>query len=262
MKIWFFHIGWLWCSYMASAQPLRYSVANAHAHNDYENAIPFYLAYNEGFGSIEADIFWIQGTLIVAHDYKEVLQGRTLQQYYILPLLYALERNQGSPYADSSKPLQMLIDIKTDPAQTLNALMELLQSHPPLVGSAHLKWVITGNRPAQSQFNLYPAFLSFDGELSEDYGPEELKRISMLSDNFRKYSHWNGQGQIPAAEVTRLNKVIEKAHALHKAVRFWNAPDAMNAWREFMKLGVDFINTDQVTALSYFLERSGAPDSQ
>ncbi len=39
------------------AQPAKYTVANAHAHNDYLHPVPFYTAYNAGFGSIEADVF-------------------------------------------------------------------------------------------------------------------------------------------------------------------------------------------------------------
>jgi alkaline phosphatase len=33
------------------------TVSNAHSHNDYEQPIPFRMAYQAGFGSVEADIF-------------------------------------------------------------------------------------------------------------------------------------------------------------------------------------------------------------
>jgi alkaline phosphatase len=117
---------------VSTAQPNTYTVANAHAHNDYENAIPSYMAYGEGFGSIEADIFLENGELIVAHDTKEVQLHRTLQEYYIQPLLAAVKRNNGFPYGDSSRQLQMLIDIKTDAVPTLNALIAALSGYPQL----------------------------------------------------------------------------------------------------------------------------------
>jgi hypothetical protein len=41
----------------SNGQPITYAVSNAHSHNDYEQKIPFWIAYNHGFGSIEADIF-------------------------------------------------------------------------------------------------------------------------------------------------------------------------------------------------------------
>lgn len=39
-------------------QPLSYSTSNAHSHNDYEQDFPFWNAWKQGFGSVEADIFW------------------------------------------------------------------------------------------------------------------------------------------------------------------------------------------------------------
>jgi alkaline phosphatase len=40
-----------------NAQVKNYTVADAHSHNDYKNNIPFYRAYEKGFGSIEADCY-------------------------------------------------------------------------------------------------------------------------------------------------------------------------------------------------------------
>ncbi|MEO8823510.1 MAG: hypothetical protein ABI366_08030, partial [Ginsengibacter sp.] len=50
------------------AQQRNYTVADAHAHNDYEHPIPFYTAWNAGFGSIEADVFPVNGILLVSHS--------------------------------------------------------------------------------------------------------------------------------------------------------------------------------------------------
>jgi alkaline phosphatase len=83
----------------------------------------------------------------------------------------------------------------------------------------------------------------FDGELNVDYPPAALARIEMLSDNFKTYSSWNGKGVIPAKEKKLLDSMVAKAQRLHKKVRFWNAPDIINSWYGFMKLGVDHIYT-------------------
>ena len=72
--------------YVANAQPQNYSTANAHSHNDYEQPTPFWTAYHEGFGSLEADIFLQNDSLLVAHDLKGLLLGRTLKKYYLDPL--------------------------------------------------------------------------------------------------------------------------------------------------------------------------------
>ncbi len=236
------------------AQPVHYTVANAHSHNDYEQKSPFWLAYDQGFGSIEADIFLENNNLYVAHDTVELKAHRTLEEYYIQPLLKVIGKNNGHPFADSTKHLQLLIDIKTDSIHTLNKLIIVLKKYPALLNSALVTFVITGNRPDESLFTSYPSFISFDGELFKNYSKEALSRISLLSDNFKTYSHWDGTGSPPQNELSVLEAAVNKAHSLNKPVRFWNCPDFINAWKEFMHLGVDYLNTDHIVALASFLK--------
>jgi len=245
----------IFLSVPVTAQPKLYSVANAHSHNDYENPVPFHTAYNAQFGSIEADIFLQNGELIVAHDTIELKKHRTLEEYYLKPLFFAVQKNNGHAYPDSTRQLQMRIDIKTDSIHTLDKLIEILKQIPLLSNNKTIKWVITGNRPASSLFVTYPAFVLFDGELHKKYSREPLTKIVMLSDDFKDYSQWDGRGDITASDKLILKKEISKAHDLHKQVRFWDAPDNMNAWKKFMQLKVDYINTDHINELSDFLKK-------
>jgi alkaline phosphatase len=48
--------------------------------------------------------------------------------------------------------------------------------------------------------------------------------------------------------------MIGKAHRLHKKIRFWDAPDSQPAWKTFMDLQVDYINTDHIQQLADFLK--------
>src|SRR5688572_31979100 len=58
----------------------------AHAHNDYEHTRPLIDALEFGFCSVEADIWLVNGQLLVAHDLKDAKAGRTLQALYLDPL--------------------------------------------------------------------------------------------------------------------------------------------------------------------------------
>ncbi|MEO5592160.1 MAG: alkaline phosphatase, partial [Chitinophagaceae bacterium] len=118
-----------------------------------------------------------------------------------------------------------------------------------------VKIVITGNRPPATAFNGYPSYIYFDGELYQDYSPEALTRIEMLSDDFKRYSTWNGKGVIPEKERIVLEKLVAKTHGQNKKLRFWNAPDVINSWYKFMKLGVDYINTDHIYSSATFLKQ-------
>ena len=70
----------------ACAQPSAYTPANLHSHNDYEKPFPYWEAYNQGYGSIEADIFLKGNNLFIAHDTNQLKMVRTLDSFYLQPL--------------------------------------------------------------------------------------------------------------------------------------------------------------------------------
>jgi alkaline phosphatase len=239
---------------IAQKKQLFPTTAVAHSHNDYLQQFPLWQAYNEGFGSIEADIFLREGKLIVAHTVKEIDTERTLEALYLKPLQKVIDKNNGRVYADSSRTLQLLIDLKTEAIPTLKALLDELSRYPSLTGSTTLRIVITGNRPPVESYGQYPSWLSFDGDLAINYQPEALKKVALFSDNFANYSKWNGKGRLPAAEKSKLDAAIARAHGLQKKIRFWNAPDMVNSWYSYLDMGIDFINTDHIETLSRFIE--------
>ena len=241
--------------YTASAQTGRYGVTNAHSHNDYLQNMPFWKAYNEGFGSVEADIFLQNNELLVGHEAKHLKRGRTLETMYLVPLRACIEKNKGHVFADSSKQLQLLIDIKTDSIATLNKLVAVLKKYPSLTGNRSLKFVITGRRPEETLFTTYPSFIWFDGELFKAYSKAALTRIALLSDDFKHYSSWNGKGILPQKEWAALQAMVGKAHRMSKPVRFWAAPDFTNAWYQLMHLQADYINTDHIYELASMLNK-------
>lgn len=236
-------------------QPLSYSTSNAHSHNDYEQDFPFWNAWKQGFGSVEADIFLENDELIVAHDRQQVKQGRTLDSLYLQPLVHCLAKNNGFVYADSNRIFQLMIDIKTAALPTLQKLVDKLGNYPLLINNRSLKIVISGNRPDPSAFNTWPSWIWFDGELNKAYTKEQLDKIEMLSDNFSRYSSWNGKGRLPEKEKIIIQGLITKAHEAKKKIRFWNAPDILNSWYAYIDMGVDYINTDHIEAIGIFFQQ-------
>jgi alkaline phosphatase len=226
----------------ADAQPTRYTSANTHSHNDYEQSTPFWLAWQEGFGSIEADIWLVNGKVIIGHDTQEIKAGRTLEDYYIKPLVACVKQNGGHPYADTARRLQILIDVKEDSVAALAALITLLDKYSILETTPSIKWVISGNRPDPGRYAGYPSFIAFDGILHDRYTPEELAHIALMSDDLHYYTRWD-----------TLEQAIKSAHDLHLPVRFWDAPDFPAAWLQLVGLKVDYINTDHIHDLAVWL---------
>ncbi len=240
--------------YSATAQ---YTTLNAHSHNDYSNVTPFWLAYDNHFGSIEADIWAIEGVLYVAHYEADILPGRTLDSLYIQPIVRIFKQNKGSAWENNPFTFQLLIDFKTPVEPTLSLLVQKLKQYPDVFnphlnkGAVHI--VISGNRPAPSGFKNYPDFIFFDGILDEKYNKKQLKRIPLFSENFKNFSSWNGNDDIIEKEKIRIQSIIDSVHLLKKKIRFWNSPDDINSWNTFMKMGIDFINTDHIVKLTEFL---------
>ncbi|MEO6547223.1 MAG: alkaline phosphatase family protein [Ferruginibacter sp.] len=239
----------------SSAQKPLYSVAMAHSHNDYHQQSPFYGAYNEQFGSMEADIFLSGKLLIVAHDSAELPARRNFEKLYLVPIDAALKANKGFVYKDTSRKLQLLIDLKTEGISTMNALLQLLKKYPNITRNNSINIVITGNRPSPKLYASYPGYIRFDGSLDSQYNKSALQKIAMLSAPFEDFSKWKGIGELPDADKQRMITSINKAHRLNKPVRFYGCPDFAAAWKQFLQLKVDFINTDNIAGLSDFFAR-------
>lgn len=94
---------------------------SAHAHNDYLHDRPLLDALDNGFCSVEADIFLSDGRLLVGHSRRELTAERTLQRLYLDPLRQRVRDNGGRVYRDGPT-FTLLIDIKNSGAATWHEL--------------------------------------------------------------------------------------------------------------------------------------------
>lgn len=246
---------WLTSASIGEAQTnSAYSPAQAHSHNDYEQTIPFWQAYDQKFGSIEADIYARDGQLYVAHDSADITPARTLEALYIKPIVEKVRANKGKIYADASYGLHWLIDLKTPARLSLPILVRALSAYPEIFGvGGVVKVVVSGNVPSPDQFANYPAWLQFDGRPGVLYTPEQLAHVGLISQDFTHYTRWNGKGLIVRKEQAKIQEVIQQVHRQGKKIRFWATPDNVNTWKSLMNLGVDYINTDHIASLGHFL---------
>ncbi|WPU91901.1 alkaline phosphatase [Mucilaginibacter sabulilitoris] len=232
------------------AQKQSYTVADAHSHNDYKNSIPFLRAYEKGFGSIEADVFAVNGQLMVAHDKKDITASRSLKNLYINPLIEKFKR-------DTQRQLRLLIEIKEDHKAILPLVIKELKpleqyfSYPGHPG--RLSIVMTGAVPPPAEFSNYPDWISFDVDHLDGFNPEQWKRIGLVSFPFGKYMKWNGKGVLNHEEISKIKAGIDSVHNTGKKVRFWETPDTKSSWLALIRLGVDVIGTDKIEELGDFL---------
>ncbi|GAB2562169.1 phosphatidylinositol-specific phospholipase C/glycerophosphodiester phosphodiesterase family protein [Spirosoma areae] len=219
-----------------------------HAHNDYAQPKPFVDAYEQRVDFIETDVWLQNGKLVVSHDTTAV-NPPTLDSLYIKPIARLFQQYKDKPSPDRDYTFSLVIDVKDAATDVLPILLASLQENLVCFNrSANAKAVqviISGNRPKIQNYLDYP-LLQFDGRPSEVYDEETLRRIALISDNFRSYSRWDGAGDLPDLDRDKLKRVIKRAHSDNKPIRFWAIPDIANAWKQLKKLGVDVINTDKV----------------
>lgn len=241
------------------AQPRVYSsVENVHSHNDYLQNVPFYTAYSARCASIEADIFLVDGELYVAHEAKDIHKNRKLRNLYLNPIKEQMEMNGGSGYP-GGKGFQLLIDLKTNYKETLKALEQQLLEYREYFdikkNPSAVRVVVSGSSPSPEEFSDYADFICFDGNSELTYTPEQSSRVPMISVPFQALTQWNGLGRMVESDYDKVKAMVDKAHVAGKTIRFWGCPDTKTAWNTFMKLGVDYLNTDQPALIGDFLER-------
>ena len=236
----------------ANAQIKTYTVADAHSHNDYNNNIPFYRAYRKGFGSIEADVFAVNGQLMVAHDKKYIAENRSLKILYTDPLIEQLR-------TDKKRQLRLLIEIKENYKAVLPLVIKELKplqkyfSYPGHPG--RLSIVMTGAVPPANEMLKYPDWILFDVDHLDGFTPQQWAKIGLVSFPFSKYVKWNGKGVLNHDEIAIIKGGIDSVPAMGKKIRFWETPDTKSSWLALIRLGVDIIGTDKIEELGDFLNK-------
>lgn len=219
-----------------------------HAHNDYVKPHPFADAYAQRADFIEADVWLLDGKLVVSHE-KPQANAPTLDSLYLKPIVKLFQQYKDKPSSDRDYTFGLVIDVKDSPTDVLPKLLTLLQENLPYFNRAAnpkaVQVIISGNRPKVDTYLDYP-LLQFDGRPSEVYDEETLRRVALISDNFRSYSQWDGVSELSDLDRDKLKRVIKRAHGDSKPIRFWAIPDTPNGWKQLKKLGVDIINTDKV----------------
>ncbi|GAB4185499.1 MAG: phosphatidylinositol-specific phospholipase C/glycerophosphodiester phosphodiesterase family protein [Thermoflexibacter sp.] len=233
----------------------------AHAHNDYEHKKPLFEALSLGFISIEADIHLVDGQLLVSHNKPKLGEAKTLRESYLEPLRKRILANQGKVYPNTSIPLYLMIDIKTDAQSTYQVLKEQLTEYQEIItywkhgqeNKGAVLVFLSGNRPVDTVINDTLRFVALDGRLEDldRHYPNQI--MPVISENYTKIFKWKGSGQMPQEEVEKLKNLTTKTNQQGKKLRFWASPENENVWKTLMENNVGLIGTDQLERLSRFL---------
>ncbi len=237
----------------------------AHAHNDYEHDRPLHDALDHGFTSVEADVYLVNGQLLVAHDEEDVQENLTLQSLYLDPLRERVRQNGGQVYPGGHQ-FTLLIDVKSEAEETYQALRQVLKEYEEILTTfssdgqtdGAIIAIISGNRPRETMASEAIRHAAYDGRLEDLESNAAATLIPLISDKWTSHFTWKGKGDMPERERQKLHDIVETAHRQGQRVRFWATPDDRSqareaVWRELVSASVDLINTDDLEGLQQFL---------
>jgi len=236
---------------------------HAHAHNDYLHARPLLDALEHGFCSVEADVWLVNGRLLVAHDRDKVKPERTLEALYLDSLRERVKQNGGRVHP-GGPAITLLIDVKSDAETTYAALRDVLRQYADFLTvfrtnateTKAVTVILSGNRALNTLAREEVRFAALDGRLSDLDGTSSPHLMPLISDRWSTAFRWRGVGPMPEDERRKLKSLVTQAHAQGRRIRFWAVPDSPLGWRELLAAGVDLINTDNLDGLEKFLRKS------
>lgn len=258
----------------SSERSEKLSLARAHAHNDYDHERPLFDALDQGFASVEADVFHYPALgltdLYVAHTADAIRPARTLKALYLEPLAQRVRDNSGSVHGDG-EPFYLLIDIKSAAEGTYAEIDRQLAEYafmltaftPDGMTPGAVTVAISGNRPADAMRAQPLRYAGYDGRMSDLDSTDPVSFMPLVSDNWTTQFSWSGAGAIPLEQRAKLREQVGRLHAAGRRVRYWDTPDAAGAereavWHELLCAGVDHLNTDDLAGLATYL-RSNDP---
>lgn len=248
---------------LASAGPeiARPTVVCGHSHNDYYRKRPLLDALDAGMISIEADIFLIDGRLLVGHDRRELRPERDFESMYLAPLAMRA-REVGGVYGDGSR-VWLLVDIKENGLAAYQALHELLAGYTDVLTvtrdgvqtAGPIQVVISGDRPVKFMEEQPLRFADIDGRFNDADLQRPGELVPLVSGNWIDLVGWGGFGEISESSRQRLDSLCERAKSAGKRLRFWALPNDEAVWDVALDAGVDLISVDDPARFARFMAK-------
>lgn len=234
---------------------------NGHAHNDYTHKRPLLDALDNGFFSVEVDIFYENGNFIVAHTKAGINRRNTIQRLYLEPLKERVQANNGRVYPGGPLEFEVMIDLKGGwSKEQIDSLERLMMRYTELFTVFQdgvkepraIRLLLSGGNGNYDAPAHNPRYFSLDGGLGDFNSPLDSTIICRTSASFKSKFKWRGIGKMPEDEKARLKAYVEQAHASGRKIRFWAATNREKVWNELLLAGVDWVNVDKLSKFKNF----------
>ncbi|KAF2399006.1 hypothetical protein EJ06DRAFT_583006 [Trichodelitschia bisporula] len=260
----------LWLpNFSKGVQPKR-----IHSHNDYARDIPLLRALGAGCTGVEADIWPINGTLLVGHSRKALFTNRTLRSLYLDPLATMLGKQNELPRVgdegprgvfdeDPDETLVLLLDFKDAPEKAWPLVQSQLQ---PFIDNNYLtRWngsalllapltiVLSGLASRKLDFVAQSNGTAFlDAPLLDlPSGTWNAQNSLYASARAKDVFGDIGPGGLTKIQVGKVEGVVREAKKRGLRARVWGTPRwpvglRGRVWGQLAGAGVGMLNVDEV----------------
>lgn len=233
----------------------------AHSHNDYTRAKPLIEALENGFASVEVDVFLVDGKLLVGHNKSDLNPEKTIESMYMKPIEARLKENGGWVYPRIEKTFWVLVDIKENGSAVYEAFKKTLTQFPLLKydpAKVSVRFVISGDRPVDAIVQDKGAYAGLDGRWADMDKGYSAEMMPWVSEDWNTHFKWRSIGGFPRLQADKLTDMVLKVRSQKRKSRFWGAPDTIASWDAQWRAGVDLINTDYPAAMkAWVIARRG-----
>ncbi|KAG6820107.1 hypothetical protein H0H93_005254 [Arthromyces matolae] len=222
--------------------------------------VPLLQAISLGVASVEADVWAVDGQLLIGHEMAALTLDRTLDNLYIQPLLNILaQQNPVNKFtANETQPKTLPLVLKA--LEPLRSANYLTTSSGGILRTAAVTVVGTGNTPLTGILALEPRDVFFDAPLNELTSSNVTWNASVApiaSVDYESVVGWDGIQDISNAQRSTIVNLVQTAHGFGIKARLWDTPGwpiraRNNVWQELLNDGVDWLNADDLEAASSF----------
>jgi hypothetical protein len=241
-------------------------IPQGHSHNDYKHKHPLQDALDNGFMSVEADIFLRNGQLLVAHTVFGMRGKNTLKNLYLEPLRKRIKEQGGRVYRKGPLEFELMIDLKDGGWDMMLALKKQLQEYEDMLTvykdgkkiPGAVRIILSGGQNPHDYKLDNPRLFSSDGGLPAFDTSLDSSLVPRVSVNYRSQFKWRGKGPMPADEKLRLQQMMANAKAYGRKSRLYGTPNKEAIWKEQLDAGQYWLNIDDLARFrKFYLEYKG-----
>lgn len=222
---------------------------------NFKNATDLWESIGLGIINYRADVMYIYGNLYVTDAMPDSANHHlpTLTEAYLYPLYNQFKKNNGEILPGYAGDIYLILNFTFQPVQIYRQLAAEMRPFSDMLtysadGKKHqgkLTILINDRKSLEKINSIKPSFLALVGTPEDLEKNADSGKMPLIEVRLNEFTTWNGLGNIPFDDFTKLRQLVEKAHAQNKKVVLTNCPVSKNIADLVKTVKIDFLATPE-----------------